>query len=157
MFTPALLCVVVLAAPWNQYPPVNIVGWDLTEVAAPVEPDAMPLAEPVQDGPQEQKTDAPDEKPPTPAHTGFRALLVGLKDDITHLPARQNLYLAGIGGGLALGAHAMDQTVNTRLQNPSDIGKAIFAPGKYFGDTPEQMALSIGTWPPRGFTTTATI
>jgi hypothetical protein len=36
---------------------------------------------------------------PTPPHTGVRALLRGLKEDVN--PTRQNLYLAGIGGGLA--------------------------------------------------------
>lgn len=89
---------------------------------------------------------APEEKPPTPSHTGFRALFVGLKDDITHLPSTRNLEIAAIGGGLALGAHPFDTTVNRRLLNQYDTVNAIFAPGKYYGDTPEQMALSIGTW-----------
>ncbi len=122
LLVPALLCF-VLAVPSNQNP---------------VQPD--------QDTPQEQKADAPDDKPPTPAHTGFRALLDGLKDDITHLPSRQNLSIAGIGGGLALGTHAFDQDVNARVLNQYAIVNTIFAPGKYVGDTPEQMAFSIGTW-----------
>ncbi len=73
-------------------------------------------------------------------------MFVGLKVDIKHLPSKQNLYIAGIGGGLALGAQPFDQTVNTRLVNQHDIANKIFAPGKYYGDTPEQMGLSIGTW-----------
>ena len=108
--------------------------------------DTVPPAQPDQDGPQEKKAEAPDNKPPTPAHTGVRALLEGLKDDIKHLPSKQNLYIAGIGGGLALGAHPFDQTVNVRLRNHYDAVNKIFAPAKYYGDTPEQMALSIGTW-----------
>jgi len=36
--------------------------------------------------------------------------------------------------------------VNVRLHSHYDVVNKIFAPGKYFGDTPEQMALSIGTW-----------
>ena len=103
-------------------------------------------AQPDPDQPKEQKADAPDDKPPTPAHTGVRALLGALKDDITHLPSRQNLGTAGIGGGLALGAHAFDQAVNDRALNPSDFAKVFFAPGKYLGGTPVQMAFSIGTW-----------
>jgi membrane-associated phospholipid phosphatase len=119
LFVPALLCF-VLAAPSNQNPP--------------------------QDRPQEKAADAPEDKPPTPVHTGFHALLDGLKADITHLPSRQNLYIAGIGGGLAFGTHAFDQTVNARVFNQYEIVNTLFAPAKYFGDTPEQMALSIGTW-----------
>ena len=115
-----------------------------TEAPAWVVSDTVPPLD--QDGPQEQKADAPEDKPPTPAHTGFRALLVGLKDDITHLPSRQNLYLAGIGGGLALGTHAVDRTVNARVLNQYDVVNEIFAPAKYYGDTPAQMAFSIGTW-----------
>ena len=121
-------------------------GRGLTEVPALVASDTMPLAQPDQDVPQEKKAEASDEKPPTPAHTGVRALLYGLKDDIKHLPSRQNFYMAGIGGGLALGTHAFDQSVNVRVLNQYDIVNDMFAPGKYFGDTPEQMALSIGTW-----------
>jgi hypothetical protein len=122
MLAPALLCL-VLATSSNQNP-----------------------APPDQVQPEEQKAAAPDDKPPTPAHTGFRALLSGLKDDITHLPSRQNLYVAGIGGGLAFGAHTVDRDVNARVLNQYAVVNTIFAPGKYFGDTPEQMALSIGTW-----------
>jgi membrane-associated phospholipid phosphatase len=88
----------------------------------------------------------PSEKPPTPAHTGFRALLFGLKDDITHVPSKQNAWIAVLGGGLAIGARPFDATVNRRLLNQYDTVNTIFAPGKYYGNTPEQLALSIGTW-----------
>ena len=88
----------------------------------------------------------PGNTPLTPMHTGFRALLIGLRADITHLPSKDNIYIAGIGGGLALGMHPFDQTVNARISNQYAVVNAIFAPGKYYGDTPEQMALSIGTW-----------
>ena len=90
--------------------------------------------------------DAPEDKPPTPMHTGFVAGIKGLKNDVRHLPSKQNLYIAGLGGGLALVAHAFDQTINVRVLNQYDIVNDIFAPGKYYGNTPEQMGLSIGTW-----------
>lgn len=66
-----------------------------TQADADSKPDA--------DSTPQEKTagDAQDKKPPTPPHTGVRALLRGLKEDVTHIPTRQNLYLAGIGGGLA--------------------------------------------------------
>jgi hypothetical protein len=107
---------------------------------------ALLTATSAQDGPQERKADAQEGKPPTPAHTGFRAVLEGLKDDVRHLPSKQNLYAAGIGGGLALGAHALDKTVNARALNQNDIVNKMFAPGKYYGDTPEQVGLSVATW-----------
>ena len=44
--------------------------------------------------------------PPTPAHTRIRALFANLVEDVTHLPANQNLYLLGIGGGLAADVHS---------------------------------------------------
>jgi membrane-associated phospholipid phosphatase len=142
---PTLLCL-VLAASSMQQPLATIGGPGLIEVPALVAPDAMPLAGPDGDEPQEGKAESPDGKPPTPQHTGVRGLLAGLKGDITHLPSRQNLYIAGIGGGLALALHPLDQTVNVRVLNQYDIVNDMFAPGKYFGGTAVQMALSIGAW-----------
>ena len=52
-----------------------------------------------QTDPQEQKADA--KEPPTPPHTGIRALFGDLGEDIKHLPEMQNVYIAAIGGGLA--------------------------------------------------------
>jgi membrane-associated phospholipid phosphatase len=36
--------------------------------------------------------------------------------------------------------------VNVREFNEYAVVNKIFAPGKYYGDTPEQVALSVGTW-----------
>ncbi len=47
--------------------------------------------------PQEQKADA--KEPPTPPHTGIRALFGDLGEDFKHLPDLQNLKIASIGGG----------------------------------------------------------
>jgi hypothetical protein len=94
-----------------------------------------------------EKPDTSDvKKPPTPPHTGIRALVGNLGEDIQHLPAMQNLYLAGVGGGLAAGAHPFDQTFNVRLRSHYDTLNKAFAAGKYFGNTPEQVALSLGTY-----------
>ena len=101
-------------------------------------------AEPKPPDPQEQKAEA--KEPPTPPHTGIRALFGDLVEDVKHLPAMQNVYLAGIGGGLAAAAHPADQTLNARLVSHYDTVNTAFAPGKYFGDTPEQVALSLGTY-----------
>jgi membrane-associated phospholipid phosphatase len=56
------------------------------------------------------------------------------------------VYIAGAGGALALAVHPVDQTFNARLMSTSDAVNAFFAPGKYLGDTPEQVAFSIGTY-----------
>ena len=94
--------------------------------------------------PTEQKAEA--KEPPTPEHTGLRALFGDLVQDIQHLPAMPNVYLAAIGGGLAAAAHPADQTLNARLISHYDVVNTAFAPGKYIGNTPEQIALSLGTY-----------
>jgi hypothetical protein len=87
-----------------------------------------------------------EKKPETPPHTGILALLDGLRLDITHLPSKDNLYFALGGGGLALAAHPFDQNFNVHLRSHYALVNDIYAPAKYYGDTPEQVALSIGTY-----------
>jgi membrane-associated phospholipid phosphatase len=94
--------------------------------------------------PQEQKADA--KEPPTPPHTGIHALFGDLGEDIKHLPEMQNVYIAAIGGGLALAAHPGDQAFNAKLLSHYDTVNAFFAPGKYLGNTPEQVAFSLGAY-----------
>ncbi len=101
------------------------------------------IAEDTRTGPQ-QKADL--KEPPTPEHTGFRALFGNLVEDIKHLPSLQNVYIAGGGGALAAGVHPADLRVGVFMTNHYDTANTIFAPGKYIGDTPEQVALSIGTY-----------
>jgi membrane-associated phospholipid phosphatase len=86
------------------------------------------------------------QEPPTPAHTGIRALFGNLGEDLRHLPELQNLYIAAVGGGLALAAHPGDQAFNAKLLSHYDTVNAAFAPGKYLGNTPEQVAFSLGTY-----------
>jgi uncharacterized membrane protein YsdA (DUF1294 family) len=102
------------------------------------EPVAPPELQP------DQKADA--KEPPTPEHTGLRALFNNLGEDIKQLPERQNLYIVAIGGALALAVHPADDTLNERLRSHDGAVNAAFAPGKYLGYTPEQVALSIGTY-----------
>ena len=108
-----------------------IPGQAQTPVTAPAEP-------------QEQKADK--KEPPTPERTGIHALFGNLGEDIKHLPEMQNVFIAAIGGGLALAVHPADQTFNANLQSHYGTVNAVFAPGKYLGDTPEQVALSLGTY-----------
>jgi membrane-associated phospholipid phosphatase len=108
----------------------------------PQEQQAEPGAQKAE--PQEQKADA--KEPPTPAHTGIRALFGDLGEDLKHLPAMQNVYIAAIGGGLAAAAHPGDQAFNAKLLSHYDAVNTAFAPGKYLGNTPEQVAFSLGTY-----------
>jgi hypothetical protein len=94
--------------------------------------------------PKDQKADA--KEPPTPEHTGLHALFGNLVEDVKHLPSTQNLYLAAIGGALAAAAHPADRNLNAHLQSQSDSVDDLFAPGKYIGDTPEQVAFSLATY-----------
>ena len=85
-------------------------------------------------------------EPPTPEHTGIRALFGNMLEDFKHLPATQNLLIAAGGGALALAAHPADQAVNTSMVNNYAAWNTFFAAGKYIGDTPEQVAGSIATY-----------
>jgi hypothetical protein len=104
--------------------------------------DQTPAAAPA--APQEQKAD--QKEPPTPEHTGIHALFGNLGEDIKHLPEMQNVLIAAVGGGLALAVHPADPTFNAHLQSSNGTVNAVFAPGKYVGDTPEQVALALGTY-----------
>jgi hypothetical protein len=86
------------------------------------------------------------QEPPTPAHTGVRALFADLGEDLKHLPEIQNVYIAGIGGGLAAAVHPFDDRVNAHLQSASGTLDGFFAPGKYLGGTATQVAASLGTY-----------
>jgi hypothetical protein len=96
--------------------------------------------------PQDPNKPADQKEPPTPEHTGIRALFVNLGEDIKKLPAKPNLYVAAIGGGLAAAAHPADSGLNVRLRSHYNAANKAFAVGKYIGNTPEQIAMSLGTY-----------
>jgi membrane-associated phospholipid phosphatase len=109
--------------------------------------EAQPLPAELQ-APQEQaKPDQPDaKKPPTPEHTGIHALFRNLGEDYKHLWSVDNALVAAIGGGAALAVHPMDPTFNIHLESHYTLVNNVYAPAKYFGDTPEQVAMSLGTY-----------
>jgi PAP2 superfamily len=117
---------------------------DTTAELIPTAPDTA--AQQSQEKPKEPDKTSEEKKPETPPHTGIRALLDGLRLDITHIPSTSNLYIALGGGGLALAAHPFDQDFNAHLRSHYTLVNDIYAPAKYYGDTPEQIALSIGTY-----------
>ncbi len=75
------------------------------------------------DSPAQQKPAGP---PPTPRHTGIKAMVKGLVIDFKYLPSKENLYWAATGGGLALAAHPFDDDVNHKLVGVGDKHHARF-------------------------------
>jgi membrane-associated phospholipid phosphatase len=73
--------------------------------------------------------------PPTPRHTGIKALVKGLVVDFKYLPSRENLLWAGVGGGLALAVHPVDDDVNQYLVGNSTAEK-VFKAGEILGELP---------------------
>jgi len=109
-----------------------------TRPAARGAPSQPPAA--VQQVPSEAK------KPPTPPHTGIRALFRNLGGDFTHLAAPDNAYVALVGGGMAASLHPLDSAFNAHLRSHDALVNDLYRPAHVLGDTPEQVALSLGTY-----------
>jgi hypothetical protein len=77
--------------------------------------------------------------PPTPRHTGVKALARHLVTNYRYLPSQENLYWAGGGGALALGAHRFDDDVNRRVV-ASTSARRFFRPGQTIGQMPTLLA-----------------
>jgi hypothetical protein len=77
----------------------------------------------------------PTGPPPTPRHTGIKALVKGLVVDFKYLPSRENLIWAGIGGGLALAVHPLDDNVNEALVG-NNAAENFFKAGEVLGELP---------------------
>src|SRR5262245_9656617 len=77
--------------------------------------------------------------PPTPRHTGIKAMVKGLVKDFTYLPSRENLFWAGVGGGLALAVHPWDDNVNQALVGNS-AAENFFKAGEILGELPTLLA-----------------
>ena len=86
------------------------------------------------------------EKPPTPEHTGLHALFRNVGQDYKNLAHWDNVVVAAIGGAGALAVHPLDTTFNEHLRSHYTLVNTIYAPAKYYGDTPEQVALSLGSY-----------
>jgi PAP2 superfamily protein len=89
----------------------------------------------------EQVIGQPAGPPPTPRHTGVRALFKDLAADVKHLPSKENLLWVGIGGGLAFAVHPADHDVARGLGG-SDVAGRVFEPGKVLGQFGTLMATS---------------
>jgi len=71
---------------------------------------------------------------PTPRHTGIHAMVKQLWVDVKNLPAKENLYWAGVGGGLALAVHPIDDNVHDTFVGNDTLEK-VFKPGAVLGNT----------------------
>lgn len=80
--------------------------------------------------------------PPTPEHTGVKAMLRSIVTDLSNLPSRQNLFLAAVGGGVAAAVHPLDNTVNDDLVGPTWTHR-VFVPGAYLGQSYTLLAAGI--------------
>ena len=70
--------------------------------------------------------------PPTPRHTGIKAMAKELVTDVKLLPSKENLMWAIIGGGLALAVHPADDNVNRALVG-NTTAENFFKPGRVLG------------------------
>lgn len=71
--------------------------------------------------------------PPTPRHTGIKAMSKHIVTNFKYLPSMENLYWAGAGGGLAAIAHPFDDNVNHALVG-SNTAENIFKAGEILGE-----------------------
>lgn len=109
-------------------------------------PAALSAQDPAPPDDQKRPDSADAKKPPTPEHTGIHALFRNLGQDYKNLLHMDNVYVAALGGGLALAAHPFDTGFNVHLRSHYDLVNDIYAPAKYYGDTPAQVGLSLGTY-----------
>lgn len=87
----------------------------------------------------------PTGPPPTPRHTGIKALVKGLGHDFMALPSKENALWAGFGGALALAAHPLDDNVNAALID-NDAAKTFFKPGAIMGQLPTLLTAAVTTY-----------
>jgi hypothetical protein len=93
----------------------------------------------------DQVLQKPAGPPPTPRHTGVKALVKDLGEDVIHLPSKENLFWAAFGGGLALAVHPVDDNVNEALVG-SDFAKKFFKPGEVLGELPTLLSVATATY-----------
>jgi hypothetical protein len=106
-------------------------------------PQFIEEAPPVVDA--DQVVQKPEGPPPTPRHTGIKAMMKDLVQDVKHLPSRENLFWTGVGGGLALAVHPADDNVNRALVG-SDFADKFFKPGEVLGELPTLLSAATITY-----------
>ena len=82
---------------------------------------------------------------PTPPRTGLKALFKNFVDDVSHLPSKENVLWAGLGGVAALAVHPADEAVNQTMVN-SSFAHDFFKPGAVIGALPTLAGSSIAVY-----------
>jgi len=97
-------------------------------------PVVSPPAPPVftSGGPGIDVAQQPAGPPPTPRHTGIKAMTKRFVTNFKYLGSKENLFSVGAGGILALAAHPFDDDVNNNLVG-NDTARKIFKPGAVLG------------------------
>jgi membrane-associated phospholipid phosphatase len=83
--------------------------------------------------------------PPTPRHTGVRALLKDIVADVAHLPSKENAIWLGVGGGLALATHPADRRLNQAFRGNDAVDTA-FKPGQILGQSVTLFGAALTTY-----------
>ncbi|HEX5215579.1 MAG TPA: phosphatase PAP2 family protein [Vicinamibacterales bacterium] len=83
--------------------------------------------------------------PPTPRHTGVKAMFKDLVDDVKHLPSKENLFWVGVGTGLAAAVHPIDDNVNEAWVGNTAV-EDFFKPGQFIGSFPVLMGSAVTTY-----------
>jgi hypothetical protein len=79
---------------------------------------------------------------PAPAHTGFKALVYETGSDFKWFPRRHSTWvILGIGGAAAGLATPFEDELNSHVAGSKGVGR-VFAPGKYIGAFPTQVAVA---------------
>jgi membrane-associated phospholipid phosphatase len=132
-----IVLVVAMLIAWRSASPLY--AQDGQDAGAIVEPVASPPSGILEQASRaagafrlDQVIQQPAGPPPTPRHTGIKALLKDLVGDVSHLPSKENLFWVGVGGGLALAAHPFDDNVNEAMVG-STFAKNFFKPGSVVG------------------------
>jgi membrane-associated phospholipid phosphatase len=130
-------CPVIILALASIISASAVAGAQTNERADPIElfPVASPAVRPLfaSDAFDALAAQQPAGPPPTPRHTGIKAMTKHLVTNFKYLPSMENLYWAGAGGGLALAAHPFDDNVNEYLVG-NDTAEKIFKTGEILGE-----------------------
>jgi len=129
-------CTVIITALASIISASAVAGAQANE-RAPIElfPAASPAVRPLfaSDAFDTLVAQQPAGPPPTPRHTGIKAMTKHLVTNFKYLPSMENLYWAGAGGGLALAVHPFDDNVNEYLVG-NDTAEKIFKTGEILGE-----------------------
>jgi membrane-associated phospholipid phosphatase len=130
-------CTVIILALVSMISASAVAGAQTKERLDAIElfPDVPPAVQPLftSDALDASIAQEPAGPPPTPLHTGIKAMAKHLVTNFKYLPSKENLFWAGAGGGLALAVHPFDDDVNEALVG-NDTAEKIFKPGEILGN-----------------------